>query len=448
MCGIAVGKFREHDENTLKKNALSVLPRIFTGSLAVNIYSLYFAQGLNYFLPLVVLPYLVRVLGPRDYGSIAFAQSLMMYGAILTDFGFNFSATRAITLSRSNVWEVSRIFWSTLSAKVLLLVLFFILVVVSTASSEVLRAHVAVIALCSVTVVGSVLSPQWYFQGMEKLQVMAGIQAVTRICVLSLVFVLVKSPKDTPLAAILLSGPALVAGAICLVAARRIGTLHVYRPSLGDIRKSIVSSWDLFVANVATSAYVAGNGFILGFVAGDRAVALYTVANKASLAAFYLFVPVSLAVFPRASLLFSRSIEEGKAFVLKIAIPLLIGAAIVSGVLVTFSTPIVDVLGGAKFSGASTVLRVMGVLPLLLSIATVLAQIIMINIGMAKKLRRIYVGMALLSLIMLPALGGALGATGGAISLVVVEAIGPMLMIVVLYKAGFFRPGGSLVLGE
>lgn len=432
----------------MKKAALSVLPRIFSGSLAVNIYSLYLAQGLNYLLPLIVLPYLVRVLGPRDYGSIAFAQSLMMYGAILTDFGFNFSATRAITLSSSNVSEVSRIFWSTLSAKILLLLFFLILVVFSTASSEVLRIHAELIAICSLTVVGSVLSPQWYFQGLEKLQIMAGIQAVSRICVLSLVFIFVKSPRDTLLAAVLLSGPTLVSGALCLVAASGIGTLHVYRPSFRDIRKSIISSWDLFVANVATSAYVSGNGFILGFVAGDRAVALYTVANKASLAAYYLFVPVSLAAFPRASLLFSQSIEEGKAFVLKISIPLLIGAGIISGALMVFSNSIVKLLGGVQFAGASTVLRIMGVLPLLLSIATVLAQIIMINIGMAKKLRRIYVGMAMLSLILLPALGGALGATGGAISLVTVEAIGPLLMAVALHKAGFFSRRENLLLGD
>jgi len=41
--------------------------------------SLYAVQGLNYLVPLLLLPYLLRVLSPEGYGSIAFAQSLVGY---------------------------------------------------------------------------------------------------------------------------------------------------------------------------------------------------------------------------------------------------------------------------------------------------------------------------------------------------------------------------------
>ena len=109
--------------------------------LGANILSLYTAQGLNYLLPLLVLPYLLRVLGPGSYGSIAFAQAFMGYAVIMTDFGFHFSATRAVSLARDDAGQLARIFWSTIAAKSVLLVLGVVVVVPAILLVPALREH-------------------------------------------------------------------------------------------------------------------------------------------------------------------------------------------------------------------------------------------------------------------------------------------------------------------
>jgi IS30 family transposase len=59
-------------------------------------------QGLNFVLPLKPLPYLLHVLGLSKFELISFAQAIIQYFILFTDYGFNLVATKEISLNRDN----------------------------------------------------------------------------------------------------------------------------------------------------------------------------------------------------------------------------------------------------------------------------------------------------------------------------------------------------------
>lgn len=398
--------------------------------LATDVLSLYFAQGLNYLVPLLVLPYLLRILGPVGYGAIVFSQSLVVYMRILTDFGFNLSATREISIARDSPVQLAKIFWSTLTAKVCLLVVGVVTLLPSVLLVPFLRAHASVIAVSGLALCGSVLMPQWYFQGLERIRDIAIIQVACNLFMMAGVFLFVHTPADELNAAAILAFPTLLAGGISLVVVRLTHAVRWHRPRVRDVGQTLTSSWHLFVSGAATSLYVNSNVFLIGLICGDYQVALYGLANRIAVAGTAVLSPIVQASFPRASLLFDRSIAEGVAFTRRLSGYIAVISVALSVFLLSFANQIVTALGGARFAGAVPVVRIMGLLPIAIGAAMVFSQLVMVNVGMTRRLSQIYMIAGVLSLVLLPPLAMRFGAAGGAVSLVVVEIVGPVLMAI------------------
>ncbi|EJM0847537.1 oligosaccharide flippase family protein, partial [Salmonella enterica] len=91
-----------------------------------NIIYLLAVQGGNYIFPLITLPYLVRVLEPTGYGIYGYSFALIQYFILLVDYGFNYSAPKAISLNRYNNDNISSIFWNIVAIKIIIASIGFI----------------------------------------------------------------------------------------------------------------------------------------------------------------------------------------------------------------------------------------------------------------------------------------------------------------------------------
>lgn len=79
-------------------------------SLRRNVIYLAVVQGSNYLLPLLTFPYLVRTLGPENFGIFGFCQATMLYMIMFVEYGFNLTATQSIAKAADSKDKVTSIF--------------------------------------------------------------------------------------------------------------------------------------------------------------------------------------------------------------------------------------------------------------------------------------------------------------------------------------------------
>lgn len=160
-------------------------------------------QGINQLLPIFVMPYLMIKLGATGYGYVGFALSVIQYLIIIVDFGFNLSATKHIAMVKDDYVERSRVFWNVIAAKSVLLTVSAVILGTLLVAVPTFQFYSRAIIATFPMLLGSVFTFMWFFQGIGKIHLFSIINTISKVTLLPLIFIFVKSPNDYVLAAFL-----------------------------------------------------------------------------------------------------------------------------------------------------------------------------------------------------------------------------------------------------
>lgn len=390
--------------------------------LAANVTSLLTIQAANYLIPLALVPFLARVLGIEAFGLFSFAQAFVQYFVLVTEYGFNLSATRQIAASRGgDRLALARIFWSTMVARAILGLLCFTVLVAVVAIVPRLRPDLPVYLAASLAILAGMIVPQWYFQGMECIRSLAVTLLVARLLATVEIFWVVDAPDDVTLVLIIQGIGSLLAGAVTWILISTRLPVAFCRVTLRDLRETFRSGWHVFLSGAAISLYTNSNVFILGLLTSHTEVGYFSVAEKISRAATGFIGPISTAVYPRVANLVSTAPALAFQLLRRVLLALAALGGAVCVILIAVPAPLIHLIAGNGWEAAVPALRWLSVVPLAVAVSSVLGTLTMLNFGLERTFTKVvmYCGLVNVAALMLGSL--TLEAEGAAAALALTE---------------------------
>ena len=165
-------------------------------TLIKNFSSLSLLQASNYLFPLITLPYLFRILGPDKYGLMIFASAFVGYFGIVTDYGFNLSIPREVSIHRDNKNKLSEIFSSVLIIKVSVFILCAVVFASIVFAIPKFYLDKDIYLLSFIAVFGQLLFPVWFFQGIEKMHFISLTSISVRALAVVSIFIFINSRRE------------------------------------------------------------------------------------------------------------------------------------------------------------------------------------------------------------------------------------------------------------
>jgi len=387
--------------------------------LVRNILALYGVRVVNQLMPLVVIPYLARVLGPTGWGLVAFAQAFAMYGIVTVEYGFEFAGTRAVAQGRGQTGRLNELVAGVLGTQLLLAAGVTLAAVVIQLLVPAFRDQPLLLWAGLAFAVLQGMVPIWYFTGQERIALIAGIDTGAKLLGTALVFWLVRAPADGWLVLAASAGASLVStGAAYTLVLRQT---RPGRLSRGLIARTLRLGASMFVMRIAVMMHTTGNAFLLGLLVAPQQVAFFVAGEKLCRPAAWLLQPVNVALLPRLSHLVGSSPDRAKALAgLSILLMALAGLSF-GGAIGVVAPWLVGLFFGPEYGAAVAVMRVMAlIVPLIVLNAALVSQWLVPH-GLDRPLNVVILSATALNLALALTLAPRFGALGMAWVTVAVE---------------------------
>lgn len=318
----------------------------------------------NYIFPLLVYPYVARVLGVTNIGLCNFIDNIINYFILISMMGINIMGNRLIASERALGHSLDKSFSSLFTLNAITTLIALVVLVVLTLTIPQLRENHELMWFGAIKLVSNFMLIEWFYKGIEDFKYITLRTIYVKCGYVVAVFLLVRTAENYTIYYLLTVLMVSVNAIINSVYSRKFVSFNFKDISFSDILKPFLM---LGVYMLVTSLCTSFNVVYLGFVTDDTQVGYYTTAIKLYSILLAFFTGVTSVMLPRMSNLLSQGkMDEFKQYLhnttsllFSFSVPIIFAAMI-------FAPQIILLIAGPGYEGAITPMRI--VMPLMLII--------------------------------------------------------------------------------
>ena len=360
--------------------------------------ALYAVHGATYFLPLLVIPLVVRVLGPEQWGLLSMFQSFALYTSMLIEYGFGLSGTRDVARLRSDAGARAQVLADVTAAKLILLAALGTVITALWFALPLFQEHSRLFGAAVFFAVAQGASVVWYLQGAGQTARIAKAEVISRSVATLLVFAFLRRP-DQGWLLLLFNGLAALASVVIGVVLIKADT-PLMRPVWAGGVRALQSGLSMFFFRGAVSMYTLGNAFILGLFVAPQMVGYYSGAERISKGFLGLMQPLAQSLFAQLNHRLHQA-EPDPQRLGRFSVALLGGVGAVLGVVIWTAAPLlVRILLGPGFESSIAPLRILALLPVLVGLGTALGMNWMLPRGLDRQFNTVIAAAGVLNVVL------------------------------------------------
>lgn len=311
-----------------------------------NYFFMTILQLLNSMFYFLIYPYLIKTLGLETYGLYVFSMSIVNYFMSIVSFGFDYPAVNEISQNPNDEKIKSHTLSCVFTAKIYLeIISFAIFGLLLLFIPSILENWTIYLVLFFNTFV-SILFPNWYFQGIQKMRIVTYIQLFFKILSLPFIFIYVLNSNDLLMFVYIITLSNVFGGVVAFLMIRYVDKLKICWMPWNEIKKWYVDALPFFWSNAGAMIKQQSISVIIGSLFSMSDVALYDLAYKIISIPMVLFGSVNGALFPKIA------VNNNKSIIRKVIIYEFLAGTFAIFSIVVFGRWIISLLGGEKMIDA------------------------------------------------------------------------------------------------
>ncbi len=330
--------------------------------------------------PLIIYPYISRILLPEGVGKIALALSIISYFTIFSQLGIPVYGLRVVAQLRDDKKSLTKAVQELFIINIITTFIAYTALILTIFLIPQLKEEKLLYIIMSSSIILNTIGMEWLFKGLEEYTYITVRSIIFKIIGLILVFLLIHSKADYIVYGLII----IISGYLAFILNFIYSFKWINFKPLKDynLRQHLKPIFVFFAMACAITIYTNLDTVMLGFMKTNVDVGYYSVAIKIKNVLVGLIMSLGAVLLPRCSYYIKQNLfdefkivsSKAMSFIFIFSIPLMV-------YFILFAKITVLLLFGSAFTGSIIPMQIIMLTLLFIGITSLIGYQIMVPLG-------------------------------------------------------------------